>query len=117
MSRWPNFNMDKLRCQHCGKAGIDPDFMDQVQLVRTKYGKPMVERSGYRCPHHPIEQAKKKPGEHADGLAIDVFIPAEDFVLVTALWHELGYARVGWNPGSFIHLGGSKTRPQRAWIY
>lgn len=115
--RYPNFRRDRLRCQETGEEGINLEFLDAVQLVRTQYGKPMWVTSGYRSPRHSIEKRKSQPGEHAQGLAIDVWVPTEDFLELSTLWFNLGYRRVGWNPGKFLHLGGSKTLPQTVWTY
>lgn len=115
--RFKNFSKDELKCQHCGAHGINLEFLDDIQLLREQYGKPMVVTSAYRCPEHPIEAKKARPGEHSEGLAIDFAVPTEDFLMISWLWYSLGYQRVGWNPGSFIHLGGSKVRPQTVWTY
>jgi zinc D-Ala-D-Ala carboxypeptidase len=115
--RWPNFTEKELTCQETGDCRIDVNFMDTIQAIRDEYGKPMNVTSGYRSPEHSIEARKEKPGEHADGLAVDVYIPTEDFLYVTYLAYKHGLRRIGWNPGSFIHLGGSKERPQTVWIY
>lgn len=117
MNRWPNFSEDELKCSHCGKLEMDVEFMDHIQELRTWYGKPMIVTSAYRCPDHPIEKAKETPGEHAQGLAIDIHVPTPDFLKLSSKWHSMGYERVGWNPGSFIHFGGSKELPQTIWVY
>jgi zinc D-Ala-D-Ala carboxypeptidase len=59
------FSDDELRCQcGCNELIFDPAVRTALNAVRMEYGKPMVVTSGYRCPNHPIEAKKSKPGEH-----------------------------------------------------
>lgn len=114
---WPNFSEQELACSHTGKCEMDHDFMDTIQAIREEYGKTMYVTSAYRDISHPAEREKLIPGEHTQGLAIDLHIPAYDFLFVTHLAYKHGIRRVGWNPGKFIHLGGSLDLPQTVWTY
>ena len=42
---------------------------------RDECGFPLQVTSGYRAPTHPIEAAKKAPGWHSKGRAVDFYIP------------------------------------------
>ena len=71
-SKYPNFSEDEFRCSHTGKCEIEPAFMDKMQSLRTKYGKPMTITSGYRHETHPIEAKKERAGMHTKGIAADI---------------------------------------------
>ena len=104
----PYFTQDEMRCQcGCGADGMSPEFMDKLTSLRADWGQPMAITSGYRCPNHPIEAKKAKPGTHSSGRAADIAIRGEDAykLLIVALGH--GFTGVGINQkgGSrFIHI-------------
>lgn len=115
------FSDDELRCQ-CGCSGLkfDPTVRQALNAIRSKYGKPMVVTSGYRCPNHPIEAKKSHPGEHTTGMCVDIACHGFDAATLTKLAMDQGATRIGWNQkGSsrFIHLGWSKNYPRGTWTY
>ena len=78
-----------------------------IHRLEKKLGRELIITSGYRSPDHPIEKAKKKPGEHSFGLAVDVYcyLPTE-FLEVTGEAYRLGCRRIGVSrKGHFIQLG------------
>jgi len=111
----PYFTQDEMRCQcGCNEDGMDPDFMEKLTSLRADWGQPMVITSGYRCPHHPIEARKSKPGAHTTGHAADVAIYGEDAykLLCVALGHGftgVGIAQKGSYGSRFLHLDDLET--------
>lgn len=123
-SRWPNFNKNKLICQHTRAENPNieefTELMDGMQDLRDWYGKPMYVTSAYRSPTHPIEAKKTKPGQHSIA-AIDFRVPTEDCYKLVARAFELGYTGVGINlkgdsSTRFIHLD-KRITPPRIWSY
>ncbi|NQY56854.1 MAG: peptidase M15A [Ilumatobacteraceae bacterium] len=53
---------------------MNPDVMRKVQQLRDYMGQPLILTSAYRCPEHPIEAAKVTPGQHSNGLAVDIYV-------------------------------------------
>lgn len=127
-SPWPNFSYAELRCK-CGRCDsdgseINPALMDEVQKLRTLYGKPLSLSSAVRCAKHPSEARKATPGEHADGSAVDVRCQGAEALLILRLALTLGFTRVGINQkgsGRFIHLGmapaGGRLPSPMIWSY
>ena len=115
------FSDDELRCQcGCGGLKFDPTVRQALNAIRSKYGKPMVVSSGYRCPDHPIEAKKSHPGEHTTGMCVDIACHGFDAATLTKLAMDQGAKRIGWNQkGSsrFIHLGWSRDYPRGTWTY
>ncbi len=104
---FPNFERSELACQHCGRAEMDEDFMWRLQDLREAYGKPMRITSGYRCPEHPIEARKSKPGAHTTGRAVDVGVARGDAYALMRLAMRMGFTGVGVQQkgdGRFVHL-------------
>ena len=121
----PYFSMDEMRCQcGCGQDGMDATFMEQLTSLRADWGKPMTVTSAYRCPNHPIEAKKAKPGTHSTGRAVDIAVQGADAyaLLCAALGHGFTGIGVQQKGGSrFLHLDNIKegegwSRPT-VWSY
>lgn len=66
-----HFRAAELRCRHCGREGVRRELLDVLEALRGKAG-PLKVNSAYRCPQHPVEVRKPKPGFHTRGLAADL---------------------------------------------
>tara|TARA_Y100001968_G_scaffold50241_2_gene40838 strand:- start:468 stop:812 length:345 start_codon:yes stop_codon:yes gene_type:complete len=100
---------------------MDSKLLDMLDKVREIYGKPIRITSSYRSPEHPIEAAKKQPGEHAYGAAVDIesIGGASTYNIVKAAI-EVGFKRIGISrKKGFIHLGiGYPGAPSKSiWTY
>lgn len=98
---------------------LDNHFKAVLEDVEDLLGEELIVTSGYRSPDHPVEAKKSKPGEHAEGQAVDVAAVGGPKVLeiVTAAI-AAGITRIGINRHkNFIHLGGSKLRTKSIWTY
>jgi len=119
--KYPNFTAAEFACSHCGANEVKESLLEKLQVLRTKYGKPMKITSGYRCPKHPIEAKKTAPGAHASGLACDVGVTGGEAHEILKLAFELGFTGIGVQQkgtGRFIHLD-LMTSPNRptVWSY
>ena len=106
-SRYANFAAHEFTCKHCGAEGVQEDLVRKLQILRGQYGKPMIVTSGYRCPDHPAEVGKARPGTHAMGLAADIAVRGSDAHRLLKIALDLGFTGVGiQQKGSsrFIHL-------------
>jgi len=107
-ARWPNFVIHEISCTHCEQTVLDPTAMDKLQRLRHDIG-PISLTSAYRCPDHPVEQAKTKgPGSHSLGKAFDVPCRGELAfdILKAALsigFTGIGIAQTG-DHNRFLHL-------------
>lgn len=123
MAEWnpeltPSFKPEEMACKcGCDRSEMDADFMLALQGLRDRIG-PMKITSGYRCPNHPEEKKKSKPGAHSAGLAVD-FKP-----LKVSMWEALKHAFAIEFPGvgiakSFIHVDGGHPSAHRPalWTY
>lgn len=61
-------------CGHseCDKRSVRQWVLDKVQLMRNDLDRPITITSGGRCPNHPNERTKSKPGDHQRGFAVDI---------------------------------------------
>lgn len=107
-AKYKNFSPDEFKCSHTGIVRMDVIFMDMLQDVRTTYNKPLILTSGYRHETHPIEAAKKEPGEHSCGLAGDFSVMGGDALELIKIATAVGIPRIGVSQSGknrFIHLG------------
>jgi uncharacterized protein YcbK (DUF882 family) len=118
---YPNFSEKEFVCSHCGESNMKKATIEKLQQLRTKYGKSMTVTSGYRCPDHPIEAKKTKPGTHASGFAVDIGCDGRGAYEIAKLAFELGFTGIGINQkgtGRFIHLDTLQNLPRpNMWSY
>lgn len=98
---------------------LDPKMVTFMSKLEEALDRELVVTSGYRSPEHPIEAKKEKPGEHAEGLAVDIIavggMPVYEIVSKAI---NLGCRRIGISRKSnFIHLGLSPNRVTSIWTY
>lgn len=120
-SKYSNFSEKEFRCSHTGKCQMDAAFMEKMQQLRDKYGKPMTITSGYRDMTHPIEAQKEKAGIHTMGLAADIACNGQEAFHLLKLAFDMGFTGIGIaqkGHNRFIHLD-IYTKPPRAnvWSY
>ena len=98
---------------------LAPKMKDFILLLEGTLGRELTCTSGYRGLDHPIEANKTTPGEHTEGLAIDIVAVGGSpvFEIVEAAI-DLGCKRIGISRKSnFIHLGLSPDRVTSIWTY
>ena len=64
--RWPNFSPAEIACRGTGKLLVDDAALDALQALRTRLGKPLIIRSGYRSPEHNRAVGGAKASKHMD---------------------------------------------------
>jgi len=116
------FTEYELKCSHCGEHKMDDDFMTKIEALRHELDFPFTVSSGYRCPEHPIEAAKKAPGAHASGRAIDIACKGDKAHRLLEAALRMGLSGIGVNQKGdyrFIHLDdleNEEGRP-RPWVW
>lgn len=125
-SLYPNFTRDEFKCKHTGKCEMRPEFMELMQEIRSRYGKPIYISSGYRDPSHPIEAMKDKPGEHTEGMAADIICYTDNALKLLDIVLNLSVTRIGLHQkgrasSRYMHIGlGDKltnTYTSSIWTY
>lgn len=74
------------------------DLYKKINLVRSKYGKPMIVTAGYRTVEHDKSKGRSGKSDHCKCKAIDIYDPKrelaqwvkenEDFIASIPLWIE-----------------------------
>ena len=90
--------------------------MQAVEEIRIAAGRSLVLTSAYRCPNHPEEAKKTKPGRHSNGVAVDIQVAdgAQRYQIIQ-LGLALGATGIG-VANTFVHLDWRKSTPV-VWKY
>ena len=102
-------------------ARMKPSFISRLDSARAVAGVPFVITSGYRTPQHNEQVGGIPDSAHTRGRAADISLqelrPEQQLAVITAL-HEAGFRRLGWSPGSFVHVDDDPSKPSPAlWDY
>jgi len=100
-------------------ADLKTEMLNFINDLEQSLGYEITITSGYRSSEHPIEAKKNKPGEHTEGLAIDVAaVGGTPVYKLVKHAMDLGCKRIGISRKSnFVHLGLSKDRVTSIWTY
>jgi zinc D-Ala-D-Ala carboxypeptidase len=126
MSSSAHFSAAELTCK-CGCKGnkMQAEFLERLELLRKRYGKPMVLTSAYRCPSYNVVVSSSGPkGPHTTGRAIDVRVRGAEAYVLLVLALECGFTGIGVaqkGASRFLHLDDlppavGRPRP-RVWSY
>jgi len=119
-----HFSEQEVMCQcGCGRADMDPGFMDRLEELREHFGKPLTLTSAFRCPAHNSEVSTTgADGPHTTGRAVDILIQGLDAFRLVKVALALGFTGLGVkqkSTGRFLHLDDLQQpypRP-RIWSY
>ncbi len=67
-----HFSMREFVCPHCNGGFPRPRLLALLEKIRYAYGKPLVVRSGYRCPIHNKRVGGAAMSQHMLGSAADI---------------------------------------------
>jgi len=119
-----NFTNKELRCRcGCGSREMPQrGTQERLQLVRTRFGRPVYLTSAKRCKRHPVESKKGTPGTHYEGFALDLKAQGAHALELMVIAIEEGFHGVGVSQkgsGRFIHLDDAPDAPgrPRPWIW
>ena len=112
-----HFSLDEFACNcGCGTNEIKPTFVHRLDQLREYCGFVFIVTSGYRCPNHPVEAAKDKPGQHTEGLAADIAVSdGRQRYLIQKFAYRMGFSGIG-PAKEFVHIddrGGIGV----SWVY
>ncbi|MBE0659964.1 MAG: peptidase M15A [Bryobacteraceae bacterium] len=89
-----------------------------LEALRAKAG-PLKVNSAYRCPKHPVEARKSKPGFHARGLAADLAplaVSLRAFYDVVRTEPRIKGIGVDYTAG-YIHVDVREAAAPVLWVY
>lgn len=114
----------EFRCR-CGRPECDAPtepvdtLMEKLDLLRDRYGQPIVITSGLRCPVWNAREQGEPDSGHLDGTEVDIACPDSlaRYRLLGAVFADGLFHRIGVG-AQFLHLGVSTRLPSpRVWTY
>tara|TARA_R110000822_G_scaffold200107_4_gene337741 strand:- start:1589 stop:1930 length:342 start_codon:yes stop_codon:yes gene_type:complete len=110
------FDLKEFNCTHSDENEMKPKFLEKIDELRDRCGFSFFIVSGYRCPWHPAEMKKEKPGTHSRGIAADIRVSGgnDRYILVQKAL-EMGFTGIG-IAETFIHLDTRSDTPV-IWSY
>jgi len=116
-----HFTKEEFDCQcGCGNGDIiiSERLVDELEIVRKAYGKPMRINSGIRCLSHNRNIGSRDTSSHIKGVAAD--IGCTDMVtrleLMKRLLRDGEFTRIGLHK-SFIHVDVDYDKPNGIFLY
>lgn len=92
---------------------MDLEFLEKLDMLRDKWGQPMIITSGLRCAWWNEKIGGAPKSQHLVGKAVDILATQNESRSIHALAEQLGFGGVEIGNG-FIHLD---TGPKRHWKY
>lgn len=76
-----HFKKTELHCPCCEVMEVSYGFLQFLENVRKRIGKPMIITSGYRCEKHNSDPKVKgsKGSAHLLGKAVDVLVESDQY--------------------------------------
>src|SRR5690606_7671687 len=105
---WQHFVMSEFACKHCGANDIYDTFVDKLDELRARFGRPLIVTSGFRCPDHNARVSSTgRTGPHTTGRAVDFNVnrsDAYDLLRLALLMEFTGIGVQQKGSARFIHL-------------
>jgi zinc D-Ala-D-Ala carboxypeptidase len=106
------FLMEEFKCKGqncCGGANLmNAEFLDELDELRHRYGKPLFISSAYRCPKHNARVSSTgTTGPHTTGRAVDFSIRGSEALALLKIALDMKFTGIGINQkgeGRFIHV-------------
>ncbi len=113
-----HFKPSEFSCRcarpECDAPKMDPSFLEKLEMLRDKWGRPLLITSGLRCRHWNEKIGGAKKSQHLAGKAADLQVmDLNEARSIHALAEQLGFGGVEIGKG-FIHVD---TGPSRQWVY
>jgi len=105
--RWPHFSVAELACK-CGGRFCDgaywhaPDFLDGLEAMRVRVGRPLVINSGHRCAQWNAAVGGAALSRHKQ-IAADISLRGHDRFRLRSAAQAAGFAGLGL-ARSFLHV-------------
>jgi len=106
---WKYFTPREMACKGTGKLVVVLGFLDRLDLVRSRFGRPIRLLSGYRSPYHNARVGGAPMSRHLAGDAGDLATVGLDKEVIERLAREEGFTGFGYYR-TFLHIDLGRKR-------
>ena len=115
---WPHFSVAELACRcqgrYCdGAYWHDPSFLNGLEAMRAKVGRPLVIQSGHRCALWNAHVGGAPRSQHKR-MAVDISLHAQNRKQLLDAAQAVGFTGIGCGR-QFLHID-RRAHPAR-WYY
>lgn len=113
-----HFSIHEFACPCCGAIEMNPRLIELLEIARSRLGRPITIKSGFRCPLHNAAVGGKQSSAHLQGEAADILCEysGQRYDLIKTLL-VMGVERIG-VAEAFVHVDVNRTLPgQVLWLY
>lgn len=90
------FALTEFDCSCCRRNEMDAVFLQELDDLRARYGKPLIVSSGYRCPtHNQRVSSTGATGPHTTGRAADLRVSRADARRLVGIAIDMGFTGIG----------------------
>ena len=107
-----HFNLREFQSPDTGEVKINSKLIEKLELLRQRFGRPVIINSGYRTPEHNAKVGGSKNSLHVQGKAVDIR-KVEGYTIdeMAELAEEIGFDGIGkYNWGIHVDIRGYKAR-------
>jgi len=106
---WEHFQPEEMACRGTGKLKIEPRLLDYLDLLRSRFGSPLIVLSAFRSPYHNAFVGGAPFSSHLKAVAVDLSIVGRDKRLIEQLAKETGFTGFGYYR-TFLHIDLGRPR-------
>jgi uncharacterized protein YcbK (DUF882 family) len=106
---WKYFRPEEMACRGTGELQINNGLLDNLDFLRSNFGRPLVVLSAYRSPYHNARVGGAPLSEHLHANAVDLSIADLDKELLLRLAGEAGFTGFGYYH-TFLHIDLGRAR-------
>jgi len=108
---WKYFQPEEMACRGTGKLTIEPRLLDNLDILRSCFCRPLTVLSAYRSPYHNAFVGGAPLSLHVLAKAVDLSIVGEGFdrFLLNRLAEERKFTGFGYYR-TFLHIDLGRPR-------
>ena len=100
-----HFKLIEFQCPCCHRVLLNPLLVSKLELLRLKWGKPIIINSGFRCVSHNREVGGVIDSKHKLGQAADVRVISSEQGVFREIAVATGFSKaITYRKRGFVHL-------------
>jgi len=100
---WKHFIPKEMACRGTGKLSVNNGFIDRLDILRNRFGFPLIVLSAFRSPYHNAFVGGAVFSLHLKALAVDLSIVKQDKKSMERIAKEEGFTGFGYYR-TFLHI-------------